>query len=180
MSRQIAKVSRYSVYQITQSMLMSTIVRNDSWQYKFLARGRASDGAKDIRLHPEHVRENGQFARTVRHLPARLRNLRAESGFAPAEQEVVFLTISRLRGCEYCTAGHSFAADRMSNVPGAVIDAIRNDTEIPDERLPVLSKSTQMMIELRGLPKPCDVEALCSNQVLSGRPDRLRCNCRSG
>lgn len=84
---------------------------------------------------------------------------RAESGFTPAEQEVVFLTISRLNGCEYCMAGHSFAADKLSNVPHAVTDAIRNDAEIPDEKLAALAKFTRVMVEQRGLPKTRDVEA---------------------
>ena len=84
---------------------------------------------------------------------------RAESGFTPAEQEVVFLTISRVNGCEYCMAAHSFVADKMSNVPRAVTDAIRNGTEIPDERLSALAKFTRVMVEQRGLPKTRDVEA---------------------
>ncbi|WAK01020.1 carboxymuconolactone decarboxylase family protein [Methylobacter sp. YRD-M1] len=84
---------------------------------------------------------------------------RAESGFTPAEQEVVFLTISRANGCEYCMAAHSFVADKMSNVPGAVTDAIRNDTAIPDERLSALAKFTRVMVEQRGLPQTRDVEA---------------------
>lgn len=84
---------------------------------------------------------------------------RAESGFTPAEQEVVFLTISRVNGCEYCMAAHSFVADKMSNVPVAVTDAIRNDTEIPDERLSALAKFTRVMVEQRGLPQTRDVEA---------------------
>jgi uncharacterized peroxidase-related enzyme len=84
---------------------------------------------------------------------------RAESGFTPAEQEVVFLTISRVNGCEYCMAAHSFVADKMSNVPGIVTDAIRNDIEIPDERLSALGKFTQVMVERHGLPETSDVEA---------------------
>ncbi len=83
----------------------------------------------------------------------------AESGFTPVEQEVVFLTISRLNGCEYCMAGHSLAADKLSNVSGAVTDAIRNDTEIPDEKLSALAKFTRVMVEQRALPQTRDVEA---------------------
>jgi uncharacterized peroxidase-related enzyme len=88
---------------------------------------------------------------------------RAESGFMPSEQEVVFLTISRLNGCEHCMAAHSFVADKLSNVPGAVTDAIRNDTEIPDEKLAALAKFTQVMVEQRGLPKTRDVEAFLTS-----------------
>ena len=59
---------------------------------------------------------------------------RAESGFSPAEQETVFLTISRFNGCEYCMGAHSAIAD-MSEVPTEVTDAVRAGAPIADERL---------------------------------------------
>ncbi len=38
---------------------------------------------------------------------------RIGSGFTPAEQETVFLTISGYNACDYCMAAHSFIADHM-------------------------------------------------------------------
>ncbi len=70
---------------------------------------------------------------------------RKKSGFNPVEQEVVFVTISVLNGCEYCTAAHSFIADKMSKVPAEVTDAIRNGEEIPDARLKALSQFTRLL-----------------------------------
>lgn len=35
---------------------------------------------------------------------------RSESGMKPAEQEVVFLAVSQVNGCKYCTAAHSMIA----------------------------------------------------------------------
>lgn len=69
-----------------------------------------------------------------------------------------------LEGSERCAAdlrmaAHSFVADKMSNVPSAVTDAIRNDTALPDERLSALAKFTRVMVEQRGLPQTRDVEA---------------------
>jgi len=84
---------------------------------------------------------------------------REDSGFAPPEQEVVFLTISRLNGCGYCMSAHSMLADKMSQVPAEVLDAIRNDRPIPDERLAALSAFTKVMFETRGMPGEADVEA---------------------
>jgi AhpD family alkylhydroperoxidase len=40
---------------------------------------------------------------------------REASGFTPAEQEVVLLTVSHENGCEYCVAAHSFLADQVSS-----------------------------------------------------------------
>lgn len=87
---------------------------------------------------------------------------RDESGFTPAEQEVVFLTISRTNGCHYCVAAHSFIADQMSKVPSAVTDAIRDGREIPDAKLGALSAFTRTLVETRGLPTHRDVDGFLS------------------
>lgn len=84
---------------------------------------------------------------------------RQDSGFAPPEQEVVFLTISRLNGCGYCMSAHSMLAEKASKVPADVIDAIRNDQALPDERLAALSRFTRVMFETRGMPGKADVQA---------------------
>jgi len=84
---------------------------------------------------------------------------REDSGFAPPEQEVVFLTISRLNGCGYCMSAHSMLADKMSQVPADVLEAIRNDQPIPDARLAALAAFTKVMFETRGKPGEADVKA---------------------
>lgn len=96
---------------------------------------------------------------------------RALSGFTPAEQEVVLLAVSRENGCTYCVAAHSFIADRMSGVPEAVTDAIRDGQPIPDARLAALHDFTCAMVAKRGLPDKADVDAFlaagyCERQIL--------------
>lgn len=86
------------------------------------------------------------------------RRFREESGFTPAEQEVVFLSISAENGCEYCMAAHSVIADTASRVPRAVTDAIRAGTEIPDPRLRALSALARAVVVKRGRPSPEDVQ----------------------
>lgn len=83
---------------------------------------------------------------------------RQDSGFTPPEQEVVFLTISYLNGCSYCMSAHSMLADKMSQVPADVLEAIRAGKAIPDERLAALSEFTRVMFETRGKPGQADVE----------------------
>jgi AhpD family alkylhydroperoxidase len=70
---------------------------------------------------------------------------RENADFTPVEQEVVFLTISRENGCTYCMAAHSLIADKMSNVPTEVTDAIRDDLAIPDSKLSSLHAFTKAM-----------------------------------
>ena len=86
-------------------------------------------------------------------------HFRQESGFSPQEQEVVFLTISRANGCEYCVAAHSLVADQMTKVPLPVTDAIRSFSPIPDPKLAALSAFTDVMFDSRGTPPQADVSA---------------------
>ena len=83
---------------------------------------------------------------------------RTGSGFTPAEQEVVLLSISRENECTYCVAAHSTLADTASRVPSEVTDAIRDDLEVPDARLAALSTFTRAMVAKRGLITRAEAE----------------------
>ncbi len=82
---------------------------------------------------------------------------REHSGFTPAEQEVIFLTISRFHACEYCMGAHSMIATNKSGVPQGVLAALREDRPLPDTRLEILSRFTRRMVERRGLVEEEDV-----------------------
>lgn len=79
-------------------------------------------------------------------------SFRKDSGFTAPEQEVVFLTISRENGCEYCVSAHSFLADRQSGLAQEVIDAIREGKPIGDAKLAALAEFTKVVFGTRGLP----------------------------
>lgn len=84
---------------------------------------------------------------------------RKASGFTPAEQEVVFLTVSRFNECTYCMAAHSFVADKVSRVPTEVTDALRADETIPDAKLEALAAFTRALLVGRGRPGVDDAAA---------------------
>ncbi|KUO57423.1 MAG: alkylhydroperoxidase [Sphingomonadales bacterium BRH_c3] len=84
---------------------------------------------------------------------------RAESGFSPVEQEVVFLAISRANGCHYCMAAHSFVGDMMTKVPAEVTDAIRDGQPVADAKLEALRAFAHVMTESRGNPTPEQAQA---------------------
>lgn len=84
---------------------------------------------------------------------------RSESGFSPAEQEVVFLAVSQVNGCNYCTAAHSMIADKMSRVPADVLKAIRAGEPIPDARLAAVHALAVEMVKSQGRPKETVVKA---------------------
>jgi uncharacterized peroxidase-related enzyme len=82
---------------------------------------------------------------------------RKESGFTPVEQELIFLTISRENGCEYCMAAHSTIADNVSRVPREVTDAIRADQPISEPKLNALATFVRAMFRTRGRPSEGDL-----------------------
>ena len=86
-------------------------------------------------------------------------SFRNDSGFTAPEQEVVFLTISRENGCEYCVSAHSFLADKKSGLAPEVTDAIRDGSPIPDAKLAALAEFTRVVSSTRGLPSKAATEA---------------------
>ena len=83
---------------------------------------------------------------------------RRHSGFSPAEQEVIFLTISRFNGCTYCVGAHSALADR-NKVPTEVTDAVRAGEPIGDAKLQALNSFTTTMVATRGRPDKDELKA---------------------
>lgn len=84
---------------------------------------------------------------------------RSESGLKPAEQEVVFLAVSQVNGCNYCTAAHSMMADKKSGVPADVLQAIRAHQPIPSARFAALYALTAEMVSTQGRPRAATVQA---------------------
>jgi uncharacterized peroxidase-related enzyme len=87
---------------------------------------------------------------------------RSRAGFSPAEQETVFLTISRVNGCTYCTAAHSMIADKKSGVPAESLMALRNGRPLPDKKLQAVATFTEAMVVSRGNPGRAAVDAFLS------------------
>ncbi|KAA1247712.1 carboxymuconolactone decarboxylase family protein [Aquimarina sp. RZ0] len=85
-------------------------------------------------------------------------SFRANSGFNPQEQEVIFLSIAFDNGCAYCMAAHSFVGDTMTQVPIEVTNAIRNNSEIPDKKLRALSLFSKTVTSKRGVLTQTDID----------------------
>lgn len=67
----------------------------------------------------------------------------------PIERQVVLLAVSRENGCSYCVAAHSAAA-RMTQVPDEVVEHLRADRPLTDERLEALRQFTKNVVSRRG------------------------------
>jgi len=85
--------------------------------------------------------------------------LRHGSGFSAVELDVIFLTASRHFECHYCMAAHSFLADRVSEAPTEVVDAIGGDDPVPDAHLAALAEFTKTMLTTQGHPSEDDMAA---------------------
>lgn len=67
------------------------------------------------------------------------------------EQQVAFLAVNVLHGCEYCTAGHTFLS-RAAQVPEDVISALRDGTPIQGHpRYEALRQFTETVVRERGM-----------------------------
>lgn len=82
----------------------------------------------------------------------------AKSSFTPAEQQVVYLAINVFHGCEYCTSGHTWLA-RNAKLDEAAIQALRNETPIPDARLQALRAFAEAVVRERGFAGDAAVDA---------------------
>ncbi len=84
-----------------------------------------------------------------------------KSSLTPVEQQVAILTISRINECDYCMAAHSVVAS-MQKVPADVIQAIRNDKPIANEKLEALRTFAATVVEKRGWLSDYDIAAFRS------------------
>lgn len=81
-----------------------------------------------------------------------------QSSFTPSEQQVVYLAINVFHACEYCTAGHTWLA-RNAKLDEAAIQALRNDTPVPDARLEALRAFAVNVARARGFAGDDAVDA---------------------
>ncbi|WP_341711823.1 carboxymuconolactone decarboxylase family protein [Erythrobacter sp.] len=72
-----------------------------------------------------------------------------QTALSPVEVQVVMMTSNYINRCHYCMAGHSMIMG-MLKAPQDVIDALRNNTPIPDSKLEALRVFARGLLEKRG------------------------------
>jgi AhpD family alkylhydroperoxidase len=73
----------------------------------------------------------------------------SKTSLTPQEQQVVFLAVSVMHECEYCTMGHTYLG-RMVKLDEAAIQSLRNGTAIADKKLQALRSFTELVVRERG------------------------------
>ena len=79
------------------------------------------------------------------------------TSLTPIEQQVIYLTANYENSCNYCMAAHSGLA-KMIGMSPENIEALRNGTPMPDEKLQALRHFTQKMIRQRGWVDDSEIE----------------------
>lgn len=75
--------------------------------------------------------------------------LLGQTDFTPAEQQLLFLTVSRANECTYCVAAHTMAG-KMMGLDDETLSAVRDGRPILDPRLAALSQFALKIVEKRG------------------------------
>lgn len=86
-----------------------------------------------------------------------LHKLFSSSSFNNDEVNVVWLTINVEHNCHYCVPAHTAIAKAMK-VDQTIIEALRNQTPLPSEKLEVLRETTLVITGNRGYISESEIE----------------------
>ena len=88
----------------------------------------------------------------------RLHQVAIDTAFTPEERTVVWMTVNVANHCHYCVPAHTGIAKR-EKVDDAIIEALRDETALPDPKLEALRTFTLAVRETHGRPGDAEVEA---------------------
>ncbi|PJB69953.1 MAG: carboxymuconolactone decarboxylase [Alphaproteobacteria bacterium CG_4_9_14_3_um_filter_47_13] len=81
-----------------------------------------------------------------------------ETSFTQTERQIVLLAVSLSNECEYCMAAHTAMAN-MQDVPDDVVEALRNNEPIKDNKLETLRRLAYEIADTKGNPTNKTVKA---------------------
>ena len=84
--------------------------------------------------------------------------LQQHAGLDPVQQQVVMLTVSADNGCTYCVGAHSGLAQMVKMDP-AVLEALREQRELPDAKLEALRRFALAVMSHRGWVPEAELQA---------------------
>jgi len=83
--------------------------------------------------------------------------LLSETDFTPAEQQLIFLAVSRANGCHYCVAAHS-TVGKMVGLDEGAIHAVRDGRPVLDPKLAAIAEFAIKVVDKRGHVSAQDIE----------------------
>ena len=84
-----------------------------------------------------------------------------QCSLSTTEKHLVWLAINVYHGCHYCVPAHSFLAKR-DNVDDELVEKLRNDEPLGDDKLQALKDFTIKVLETRGNVSESDVDTFLS------------------
>ena len=87
-----------------------------------------------------------------------LANIFDKTSLTETERQIILMTNNRLNGCSYCMAAHT-TISQMAGVEAEIIEALRNNTTIADEKLEALRTFAAIINESRGWPTEEEITA---------------------
>lgn len=85
--------------------------------------------------------------------------INSRTSFTLAEREVVQITAATNHGCSFCVAGHTAVAYKQGKLPEALVEALRQQTPLPDAKLEALAVFTRAIIRSKGAVTPAELAA---------------------
>jgi len=76
-----------------------------------------------------------------------------KGSFTPREKQIILLAASLENNCNYCAAAHSAIAKGVLHTPSEVIEAVHNNTPVPDGKLNALVSLVRELVRERGYAK---------------------------
>lgn len=103
----------------------------------------------------------GEFAESPAVLEGylKLNEIIGKTDFSPKEQQLVILAVSIENQCHYCTAVHSTILKNQLNVDEEIVEAVRNGTSLPEEKLNALVSYARKAVKNRGFLEDHEVQA---------------------
>ena len=80
------------------------------------------------------------------------------TSLSPAEQQVVYIAVSAMHGCEYCVAGHTYLG-RAVKLDESALQALRDGKPIPAPKLQTLRSFAEAVVRERGFVGDAAIDA---------------------
>lgn len=85
--------------------------------------------------------------------------INSRSSFTLAERETVQITAATNHGCTFCVAGHTAISYKQGNLPPELVNALRDQTPLPDAKLDALAVFTRAIISSKGAVSDAELAA---------------------
>lgn len=85
--------------------------------------------------------------------------INSRTSFSLEERETVQITAATHHGCAFCVAGHTAICYKQGKLAPELVNALRDQTPVPDAKLEALAEFTRVVIRTRGAVPQTDLAA---------------------